>query len=228
MKEKSILLEEGTESLNGQCMNGKRSSISYYPAHVESFETFYYLGEHRTLKETAVIRFQQLVPNCPPNDPNFETKFASFYRKVKRWAKAENWNEWVKRKEIEERQKREETMGEKKAHLSQVLKKYQDFIRKSLEVFANKAKLPVLLEEAIAKGDKDAEAELRERLDRGEGVEIRSFLEARNLIQLDVYLFQTMDQLPQIESEDRGVLAEEEAEQVDKIMEFFRRNSKDT
>lgn len=203
-------------------------NISDYPAHVESFETYYYLGEHRSLKETAHIRFRHYVPNCPPNDPNFETKFASFYRKLKRWAKAEDWNEWVKRKEIEERQKREKEMGEKTAHLSQVLKNYQDFIRKSLAIFANKAKLPVLLEEAIAQGDSDAEAEIRNRINRGDGVEIKNFREANEMIKLDIYLFQTMDQLPQFELEDRGVLSEVEAKKVDDIMEFFRRHSKDT
>ena len=136
------LLEEGSESLGRQSGNEKRSSASDYPAHVESFETYYYLGEQRTLKEAAFIRFRQLVPNCPPNDPNFEKKFASFYRKFRRWGKSEKWNRWVNRKQIDESRKREAEMGEKTAHLSQALKSYQDFIRKSLEIFAEKAKLP--------------------------------------------------------------------------------------
>lgn len=85
----------------------RKVPISDYPDHVESFETYYYLGEGRTLKETAFIRFQQLVPNCPPDVPEFRPKFDSFYRKIKRWAEKESWNEWVKRKEIEERLKRE-------------------------------------------------------------------------------------------------------------------------
>jgi Ser-tRNA(Ala) deacylase AlaX len=76
-------------------------------------------------------------------------------------------------KEIEERQKREEEMGEKTAHLSLALKSYQDFVRKSLAIFAKKAKLPVLLEEAITQGDSDAEAEIRNRINRGESVEIK-------------------------------------------------------
>ena len=187
---------------NRESKNEKRSSISDYPAHVESFETFFFLGEHRTLKETASIRFPQYIPNCPPNDPQFQTKFASFYRKIKRWAKAEDWNEWVKLKELEDRKRREEKMGEKIAHLSQVLKKYQDFIRKSLAIFANRARLPGLLEDAIARGDSDAEAEIRRRIDRGEGVEIKNFKEANEMIKLDIYLSQTKDQLPQIELED--------------------------
>lgn len=134
----------------------------------------------------------------------------------------------MKRKEIEERWKREEEMGEKTAHLSQVIKNYQDFIRKSLAIFANKAKLPVLLEEAIARGDSDAEAEIRNRINRGESVEIKSFREANEMIKLDIYLFQTMDQLLQIELADRGVLSEGEAKKIDKIMEFFWKHSKDT
>lgn len=213
---------------NEERLSSIGKDISDYPAPVESFETYYYLGESRTLKETALIRFQQLVPNCPPNDPNFETKFASFYRKIKRWAKAEDWNEWVKRKEITERQLREGEVGEKTAHLSQALKNYQDFIRKSLAIFANKAKLPVLLEEAIVNGDADAEAELRDRMERGEGVEIKNFKEAKDMIELDIHLFKTLDQLPQAELEDRGGISEEEAKKIDEIIEFFRRHAKDT
>ena len=201
--------------------------ISDYPAHVESFETYYYLGENRTLKETAIIRFSQLVLNCPPNDPNYETKFASFYRKIKRWAKTEDWNDWVKRKEINERQLREKEVGEKTAHLSQTLKTYQDFVRQSLAIFAEKAKLPVLLKQAIERNDADAVAELRNRINRGESVEIKSFREASEMIKLDVYLFETVDKLPQTELEDRGVLSEEEAKKIDDIMEFFRRHSKE-
>jgi hypothetical protein len=211
---------EGQNNISGE-------NISDYPAHVESFETYYFLAEHRSIKETALIRFPQYVPNCPPNDPNFETKFASFYRKLKRWAKAEDWNEWVKRKEIEERQRREEEMMEKTAHLSQVIKNYQDFVRKSLAIFANKAKLPVLLEEAIAQGDSDAEAEIRNRINRGEGVEVKNFKEANEMIKLDLFLVQTMEQLPQIESTDRCVLSETEAKKIDDIMEFIRRHAKD-
>lgn len=108
-----------------------------------------------------------------------------------------------------------------------MLKNYQDFIRKSLAIFANKAKLPVLLEEAIARGDAVAEAELRDRINRGEGVEIKSFREANEMIKLDIYLTNTLDQLPHVKSEDRGVLPEEEAKKVGAIMEFFRRHAKD-
>jgi len=207
--------------------NSETIHISEYPRHVESFETFYYLGEGRTLKEAGIIRFQQLVPNCPPDDPNYEIKFASFYRKIKRWAKAEDWNEWVKRKEIEERQKREEEMEAKTAHLSQVIKNYQDFIRQSLSHFADRAKIPMLLKQAIASGDTVAEAELREKVRRGEAIEIKNFKEANEMVKLDVFLFQTIDQLPPVVSIGRNDLPEEEFNKVDKIMEFFRKHAKD-
>lgn len=207
--------------------NSETIHISEYPRHVESFETFYYLGEGRTLKETGIIRFQQLVPNCPPDDLNYEIKFASFYRKIKRWAKAEDWNEWVIRKEIEDRQKREEEMEAKTAHLSQVIKNYQDFIRQSLSHFADRAKIPMLLKQAIASGDAVAEAELREKVRRGEAIEIKNFKEANEMVKLDVFLFQTIDQLPPVVSIGRNDLPEEEFNKVDKIMEWFRRHSKD-
>ncbi len=58
-------------------------------------------------------------------------------------------------------------------------------------------------------------------------MEIKSFREANEMIKLDIYLFQTMNQLPQIELEDRGVLSEGEAKKVDEIMEFFKRHSKE-
>lgn len=207
--------------------NSETIHISEYPRHVESFETFYYLGEGRTLKETGIIRFQQLVPNCPPDDPNYEIKFASFYRKIKRWAKAEDWNEWVIRKEIEDRQKREEEMEAKTAHLSQVIKNYQDFVRQSLSHFADRAKIPMLLKQAIASGDTVEEAELREKVRRGEAIEIKNFKEANEMVKLDVFLFQTIDQLPPVVSIDRNDLPEEEFNKVDKIMEWIRRHSKD-
>ncbi len=85
--------------------DSRAGNISEYPKHVESFETYYRLGEHRSLKQAALIRFQILVPNYPLDVPENKKKFDSFYRKIKRWAAKENWNEWVKRRERERRKK---------------------------------------------------------------------------------------------------------------------------
>jgi hypothetical protein len=99
-----------------------------YPAHIESFETYYYLGENRSLKEVALLRFQENVPNCPPNDPKSKANFNSFYKKVKRWAAKENWQEWIKRKEIEESKKRRNDVTAMNASLFNAVRSYQDFV----------------------------------------------------------------------------------------------------
>jgi hypothetical protein len=210
--------DTGVEKQN----NSKGKRLSDYPAHVESFETYYYLGEHRTLKLTASIRFKDLVPNCHPGVPEFKKKFDSFYRKVKRWATKENWNEWVRRKEIEERRTREIAAGESVKHLSEALRSYQDFVRQSLSHFAERAKIPMLLQEAIISGDAEAEAELREKVKKGEAVEIKTFREAKELIELDIHLSKMLDQEPMLTSVDGGSISEEEAMKVDRIMEWMR------
>jgi len=59
-------------------------------------------------------------------------------------------------------------------------------------------------------------------------LEIKNIKEAKDVIELDMHFSKTLDQLPQAELEDRGIISEEEAEKVDRIMEFFRRHSKVT
>jgi len=201
-----------------------------YPAHIESFETYYYLGENRSLKEAALIRFQALVPNCPQDDQIFndqilKAKFDSFYKKVKRWAAKENWPYWISKKETEESHKRRDEVTEINKSLFKAVRSYQDLVRQSLAIFAEKASLPFLLKQALERGDTETEKQIRDRIERGEGVEIRKFREAKEMIELDVYLTNILAQHSQNESPSEAILSEEEADKLDKIMEFFRREA---
>ena len=198
-----------------------------YPRHVETFEIYYYLGESRTLKGAANIRFRQLVPDYHPGVPKFKRKFDSFYRKTKRWCKSENWHEWVKRKEIEERQKRENEVASRTAHLADALANYQELVREGLALFAEKARLPALLKQAIARGDESAEAQIRERIKNGEGIEIKNFREAKEMVELDIHLASIMDRqpFPELKGKYENPLPEEMREKVDRIMEFFRKKA---
>jgi len=198
-----------------------------YPRHVETFEIYYYLGESRTLKGAASIRFRQLVPDYHPGVPEFKKKFDSYYRKLKRWSSSENWHEWVKRKEIKERQKRENEVASRTAHLSEALANYQELVREALALFAEKAKLPVHLKQAIARGDESAEALIRERIKNGEGVEIKNFREAKEMVELDIHLATILDRqpFPELKGKYENPLPEEMREKVDRVMEFFRKKA---
>jgi hypothetical protein len=94
-----------------------------------------------------------------------------------------------------------------------------------LAIFAEKAKLPFLLKKALERGDTEAEREIRDRIEKGEGVEIKNFREAKEMIELDVYLSKILEQQPQPESASEVKLSEEMADKVDKIMEWIRRKA---
>jgi hypothetical protein len=197
--------------------------ISGYPNHVESFETYYFLGESRTLKSAAYYRFQQTSPDCPPNDPRFTSKFESFYTKFKRWARKENWSEWVKRKEIEERHKREAEIRERLGSISRVLRGYQGVARQAIIVFSDKVKVSSELRQAVLHGDQPRIDGLMAR----ERIEIRNFKELREMVELDIEISKILEQQPEV-PEERSTMPEAAEEKVDKLMELLRRKSLDT
>jgi len=220
-----------------------QADISDYPDHVESFETYYWLGENRTLKETALLRFQELVPDCPPTDPRFPSKFESFYTKIKRWAAKENWKEWVKRKELEERTKREGEMREKIIQSQRNIVGYRGILQQGLVGFSRKVSRStrilnriLQIEEVLARGElpdaarKEAEvelADLREDLRRN-GIEIRSYKEAKECIELDLHLGRYLEELPDVTEHGKSRLSEGTAETIDKIMEILRKRAADS
>jgi len=207
---------------------------SEYPNHSESFEIYYYLGESRTLRETAAIRFSQLYPNRSEDDPKFE----SFYTKIKRWAKKENWKDWVKRKEMEERQKREEQMREKIIQSTRNVVGYRGMLQQGLVAFSRRVQKTVRLltqisrlEEAASREPDPARiAEMNAEIRRlraelmETGVEIRNFKEAKECIELDLYLARVLEQLPETRPLDTK-LTEDEVEKVDRIMEWLRKHA---
>lgn len=213
--------------------------ISDYPEHVESFETYYFLGEGRTLRETAIQRFPYLVPNCPPGHPDHPSKFESFYTKIKRWASKERWNDWVKRKEIEERTKREDEMRDRIIKSQKNLVYYRGMLQQGLSAFGRKVARAtrlinemVKLEEALSKEeDEGRQADLTVRIAQmrnelvASGIEIRSYNEALKIIELDVQLGKYLEEIPEVQLPDRMRLEEGEAKKVDDIMEFMRRHS---
>lgn len=73
----------------------RKSLPTLYPYHLEAWKIYLGLGSGRTLKRTAEIYFEQAHPQK-------EITFDSFYVKIKRWARKENWMEWVTKKEMQE------------------------------------------------------------------------------------------------------------------------------
>lgn len=55
--------------------------------------------------------------------------------------------------------------------------------------------------------------------------EIKTFREAKEMIELDIYLSKTIDQQPEFGSMGEDKLSEEMAEKVDRIMEFIRKKA---
>lgn len=194
-----------------------------YPKHVASFETYYYLGEGRSLRKAAYLRFLQLVPDCPEGSTAFPSKFESFYTKIKRWSKAEDWVGWCLRKDFEERQKREEDARAKMMSMDRTLKMYQALVRQALVVWSDKIKASIELRKAIAEGDETRiqQLSLRER------VEIKSFSEAKLMMELDMFLSKTLDDMPELHTAEREKISEEERERIDKVMEGIRKQAVD-
>jgi len=171
-----------------------------YPKHSDTFELYYYLGEGRTLKKVAQLRFLQEHPDVTPGTPLYESKFNSFYTKIKRWSLKENWQEWVKRKEIEERSAREEEMREQAKGLTEMVKLYRKMVRYALS--------------QVAKDVKDGK------------IRVRSLTEAKTMIDLDIYLTQVLQQQPQfLPSIMERVLEEKDRRKVDKVFEFLHKRA---
>jgi hypothetical protein len=95
--------------------------------------------------------------------------------------------------------------------------------RKEIE----EAKLPVLLIQAIARADESAEAQIRGRIKNGEGIEIKNFREAKEMVELDIHLSSILDRQPflKLKGQDEVPLLEEVRKKVDRIMEFFRKKA---
>ena len=194
-----------------------------YPKHVASFETFYYLGESRSLRKAAFIRFQQLVPDCPESSPRFNSKFESFYTKIKRWSRKEDWNGWCIRKDVEERQKRDAESRSKMMSIDRTLKMYQSLVRQALVVWSDKIKASIELRKAIAEGDNNKILDLSTR----ERIEIKTFSEAKQMMELDMYLTKELDSMPGIRTMEKERLSEEHFERVDRVMEHIRKQALD-
>jgi len=199
------------------------SNILGYPKHVASFETYYYLGELRTLKAAALLRFQALIPDCPPDSPSFKSKFDSFYTKIKRWARAEDWDGWCIRKAVEERQKRDKDVRQKMMSLDKTVRTYQSLVRQALVVWSDKIRTSVELRNAIASGDEAKIIALSQR----ERMEIKSFSEARLMMELDFYLSKLLEDMPESSTDEREKLTEDEQERADRVMEYIRKRALD-
>jgi len=192
-----------------------------YPRHGTSFETYYYLGESRTLRLASLIRFKQLVPDCPENSPTFKSKFESFYTKIKRWAKGEDWQGWVIRKDVEERQKYEKELKQKTVSQDKTLRMYQSLLRQSLVVFSDKIRVSVELRNALNVGDDEKIAMLMAK----ERLEIKSFAEAKLVMDYDLELEARLENLPSVKSEEHQKLVEDEREKLDRTMESIRKRA---
>lgn len=208
-----------------------------YPAHAESFETYYLLGEQRTLKAAALVRFNQLYPDIARNSPLFKSKFESFYTKFKRWAKVEKWREWVRIKDQQERQRLLEASRRQIIQNQQILQSYRALIQQGLLLFSRKVTDAVRILQTIQQlerrlletQDQNLRSQISAQLAplyeqlEATGVGMKSFKEAKECIELDLYLSKVIDQLPRSVEVERQRLDEQEFEQVDRIMEAVMR-----
>jgi len=171
-----------------------------YPKHADAFELYYYLGDDRSLKKVAQLRFSNEFPDIPPGTREYNSKFESYYVKIKRWSKKENWNEWVKRKEEEDRQKRDEEIREHSSKMVEMVKLYRKMIRYAL-------------------------SDLARRIREGE-VRIRNLTEAKSMIELDLYLTRVLQESPQfLPSMVDRILDEKGKKLVDAVFEHLHKRT---
>lgn len=231
--------EKTKEVINDTVTNLDLTTFTY-PRHVEAFETYYYLGDRRTMKEAARIRFGELYPQIKATSPEYENKFITFYLRVRRWAIKENWKEAVARKDMFERMAREKAMREAIINSQKNLLGYRGIIQQGIFAFSKRAgrsvrmivkileledKLarPDLLPEDRMRVEREIEG-LRADFDRN-GVQIGSYRELRECINLDVELAKILEELPDAGDGDRAKLGEGTAENIDSIMELLRRKA---
>lgn len=213
-----------------------------YPQHSETFETYYYLGDRRSLRECASLRFKQYFPDIPSTDPKYPTKFNSFYMKIKRWARKEGWNHWCRKKDKEVLKASQKETQERIMRTRQSVQAYRQVLQQAVFVFAKKAarsmrlvqkamQIEELLDDPdvtpVRKSELERQLEhINERIESAD-IRIKSLKEARECMQLEVDLGKAVESLPEV-VDGTSKLSEEMAEKVDSIHEFFRKHAKDS
>jgi len=171
-----------------------------YPAHSDTFELFYYMGESRSLLEVAKLRFVMEYPDVTANSLEYQSKFPSFYTKIKRWSANEKWTLWVQKKTKHEQTLRETEMREHNKGLIEMTKMYRRMVRYAISNFAQEVK--------------DGK------------IAIRNMTEAKRIIELDMYLSDVIKRTPSIMP---GIMHRSltvgEKEQVDSVFEFIHKRA---
>lgn len=171
-----------------------------YPAHSDTFELFYYMGEARSLQEVAKLRFTMEYPDVTPGSLEYNIKFPSFYTKIKRWSAKEKWSHWVSKKTEHEQTLRETEMREHNKGLIEMTKMYRRMVRYAISAFAQKVK----------DGD----------------IVIRNMTEVKRMIELDNYLTTILKSTPSIVP---GImqrsLSDGEKTQIDSVFEFIHKRA---
>lgn len=219
------------------------SDFPDYPKHSETFETYYYLGDKRSLRMCASIRFKNLMPDIAETDPRYPTKFTSFYMKIKRWARKEGWNYWVRKKEYDDRKASSKETQSRIMRSTQSVQAYRSVLQQAVFVFAKKAarsmklvqesmKIEELLDDPDLSMARKLELEkrlemLNSRISEAD-VRIKNLKEARECMQLEVDLGKVIDSMPEVLLDGKEKLSEQMSEKCDAVMEFFRRHAKDS
>jgi len=213
-----------------------------YPTHAQAFETFYWLGDRRSVREAALIRFRDQYPTLQPDSPEFSQRFEAFYASLKRFARIEKWKEWVEKKDSEERRSRDRNMQERIIKSQENLMGYRGLIQQAVFAFSKRASRSarmiveiINLADSLMRPDLPEETrkrmkERKEVLDRDlkeNGVQIKSFKDLNDCISLDVELGKTIEGMPSLVFGDREKIGEGAAEKLDKLVEFFRRKAGD-
>lgn len=227
----------------------EKTKVESYPKHVLAFETFYWLGEKRSLSSVARLRFRERFPDIIPagqtghNPEEWTKKYAGFYSSIKLWSRKEKWVEWVQKKDLIEQQKRDAEMRDSIIQSTKNLVGYRSLLQQGLYLFSRKVGRTVKLTlraidiEDILRNPVTPKAQIKpldEELKaihadlRANGAQITSFKEAKEIIELDNQLARIMNEMPDIPKDDKQKLGEGMTEKVERVMELLKRVALDS
>jgi hypothetical protein len=170
------------------------------PKHKYVFEIFFFLGETRNLTKLSRIQMTKLYPNIEPDTDEYKRKFNSVYKKYQRWASTENWHEEAQRREESDRAHRTNIVRNEEETLSNTVQLYRKMVRYMLQEFAEKV---------VQKK-----------------VEVKSIKEAKQMIELDMYLSQIIDRRPKALSvQVLEMMTEKERRGADKVFEWLHKRA---
>ena len=166
--------------------------------HKYVFEFFYFLGENRSLAKLTRIQMTKLYPDLEPDSKDYQKKYTSAYAKYRRWAENENWNEEAQKRGEIDRTHRTQALRQEGETLSNTVQLYRRMVRFMLQQFA---------EEVVQNK-----------------VKLKTVKEAKQMIELDMYLSQIIDRRPKtIPAQVLEMMTEKERRGADKVFEWLHK-----